>query len=75
MRVSLAPFDDVELTMQDYEAAAKAFNTCRANGVQGSNTDFLICAVSINHDIPIFTLDKDFEIFKQWLPIQLFSLK
>jgi hypothetical protein len=27
-----------------YELAAECFNTCRAQGVQGSNNDFLICA-------------------------------
>lgn len=75
LRVNLAAFDDVALSMQDYALAAEAFNTCRANGVQGSNTDFLICAVSINHHMPIFTMDQDFELYKQWLPIQLFSLK
>jgi predicted nucleic acid-binding protein len=73
LRVSLTAFDDVALSMQDYELAAKAFNTCRTNGVQGSNTDFLICAVSINHHLPIFSLDQDFEMYRQWLPIHLYS--
>ena len=43
--------------MADYALAGQFFNTCRANGVQGSNTDFLICAASVNHDLPILTLD------------------
>ena len=29
---------------------------CRTNGVQGSNTDLLICAVAINHQLPVFML-------------------
>jgi predicted nucleic acid-binding protein len=74
LRVNLAAFDDVLLSMQDYEVAAESFNTCRAKGIQGSNTDFLICAVSINHQLPIFTMDQDFEMYRQWLPIHLFSL-
>jgi len=74
LRNSLAAFDDVALSMQDYEVAAEAFNTCRANGAHSSNTDFLICAVSINHHLPIFTLDQDFGMYRQWLPIHLYSL-
>jgi predicted nucleic acid-binding protein len=59
--------------MQDYEKAAEVFNTCRANGVQGSNTDFLICAVSINHQLPIFSVDNDFLSYQKHLPV-LFHL-
>lgn len=74
LKNTLTAFDDVPLAMQDYEKAAEAFNTCRANGVQGSNTDFLICAVSINHQLPIFSIDNDFQMYRQWLPVQLYSL-
>jgi predicted nucleic acid-binding protein len=58
---------DVPLAMHDYEKAAEVFNTCRANGVQGSNTDFLICAVSINHQLPIFSVDNDFLNYRKYL--------
>ncbi|MDO8251798.1 MAG: PIN domain-containing protein [Rhodoferax sp.] len=74
LKNTLTAFDDVPLAMQDYEKAAEVFNTCRANGVQGSNTDFLICAVSINHQLPIFSIDNDFQMYHQWLPVQLYSL-
>lgn len=74
LKSTLTAFDDVAVTVQDYEKAAEVFNTCRANGVQGSNTDFLICAVSINHQLPIFSLDNDFQMYRQWLPVQLYSL-
>jgi predicted nucleic acid-binding protein len=60
LKHTLTAFEDVPLTMQDYEKAAEVFNTCRANGVRGSNTDFLICAVSINHQLSIFSVDNDF---------------
>lgn len=72
LQSALAAFDDVPLGMQDYTHAAQFFNLCRANGVQGSNTDFLICAAAVNHDVPIFTLDQDFENYKKWLPIRLY---
>ena len=67
LKTRLMAFDDIALTLQDYEVAAQSFNTCRANGVQGSNTDFLICAVAINHKLPVFTLDRDFEMYQRWL--------
>ncbi|MCC5623421.1 hypothetical protein [Nostoc sp. CHAB 5715] len=28
--------------MEDYELAFEFYNTCRSNGIQGANTDFLI---------------------------------
>ncbi len=67
LKARLMAFDDIALTLQDYELAAQSFNTCRTNGVQGSNTDFLICAAAINHKLPVFTLDRDFEMYRQWL--------
>ncbi len=73
LKRALAAFDDIPLTTHDYELAAQFFNTCRAKGVQGSNTDFLICAVSVNHQMPILSLDRDFESYRKHLPIQFFS--
>jgi predicted nucleic acid-binding protein len=72
LKISLKAFDDIALTLQDYELAAQSFNTCRANGVQGSNTDFLICAVAINHQLPVFTLDRDFEMYRRWLNFEVY---
>ena len=36
------------------------FNTCRAAGVQGSNTDFLICAAAERRQFSILTTGRDF---------------
>jgi len=71
LRNHLQAFPDLEVTTRDYESAADFFNLCRAKGVQGSNTDFLICAVAARHNIPIFTTDEDFTLFKNHLPITL----
>jgi predicted nucleic acid-binding protein len=71
LKSTLTAFEDVPLTMHDYEKAAEVFNTCRANGVQGSNTDFLICAVSINHQLPIFSVDNDFLNYQKHLPVMM----
>ncbi len=74
LRQRLSAFDDLALPLSVYEAAAQAFNTCRANGVQGSNTDFLICAAAMHHQLPIFTLDGDFLHYQRWLPLKLYAL-
>ena len=68
----LSVFSDEPLHSQDYEQAAKNFNQCRQGGVQGSNTDFLICAVSMARGWPIYSLDKDFEHYKKYLPLMLY---
>lgn len=72
LRDSLRAFPDLESTAVDYEEAAACFNRCRAKGIQGSNTDFLICAVALRNDFEIFTADGDFEALSQVLPIRLY---
>ncbi len=67
----LKAFPDLLLETKDYELAAEFFNLCKGKGVQGSNTDFLICAVAVNNDFSIYTSDKDFTLFKKYLPIKL----
>jgi len=73
LRNHLAAYDDLELEREDYELAAEYFNTARKKGIQGSNTDFLICAISTRRNMPILTTDNDFSNFKAVLPIRLHS--
>ena len=67
----LAAFPDIALNTDDYTTAATFFNICRTKGVQGSNTDFLICAVAVRRKVSIYTTDKDFTLFAKHLPIVL----
>jgi predicted nucleic acid-binding protein len=60
LRELLLAFPDQALTTVDYERAAEHFNTCRQHGLQGSNTDFLICAVAERHRLALLTTDLDF---------------
>ena len=69
----LEPFDDLKIAGSDYEEAARMFNACRGMGVQGSHTDFLICAISKRHSAPIFTTDKDFTGYAKHLNLQLYE--
>jgi hypothetical protein len=73
LRDRLGSFPDLPLATEDYVRAAEFFNVCRSKGVQGSNTDFLLCSVSVRTAMPIFTRDKDFSVFAGHLPIRLFS--
>lgn len=63
LREQLRAFPDLVLDNRDYETAADHFNECRAVGLQGSNTDFLICAVAKRRSLAVFTADNDFDAF------------
>jgi len=67
----LAAFPDIPLKTDDYTTAAEFFNICRAKGIRGSNTDFLICAVAVRTKFSVYTTDKDFTLFAEHLPIVL----
>lgn len=73
LRDHLKAFQDLDIVTLDYERAAEFFNICRSKGIQGSNTDFLICAVSERHNVPVFTTDQDFDYFSQHLPVRLYE--
>jgi predicted nucleic acid-binding protein len=74
LRDHLRAFVDTVVTTEDHEEAAQVFNRCREKGVQGSNTDFLICAVAIRNGFAIFTTDDDFPRFSRVLPITLHTM-
>ncbi len=71
LRDKLRYFADFPLLSEDYETAADFFNICRRAGVQGSNIDFLLRAVSARHSIPIFTTDDDFTAYRKHLAFTL----
>jgi predicted nucleic acid-binding protein len=73
LRAHLAAFPDEPIARADYERATQYFNTCRAKGVQGSNTDFLLCAIAERHRMPIFTLDADFTRYARLIPVTLYD--
>ena len=71
LREHLRAFPDLELEMADHEEAASAYNRCRARGIQGSNTDLLICAAAVRRDLAIYTTDGDFQQFAKVLQLPL----
>jgi len=71
LRQHLRGFWDVELETADFELAADYCNRCKSRGVQGSTTDFLICAVAARRQFSVFTTDGDFASFAKVIPIRL----
>ncbi len=47
----------------------------RKNGIQGSHIDFLIYAAAINHHLPIFTTDNDFESYRKIIDFDLHEIR
>jgi predicted nucleic acid-binding protein len=74
LKEKLRPFEDIPIETEHYELAARLFNICRKNGIQGSHTDYLICAVSLANNYPIFTDDKDFERYQKYTGIKLHKI-
>jgi len=70
----LSAFLDLSIETADYEKAAEFYNICRRKGVQGSNTDFLLCAIAFHRNLEIFTIDNDFEKFQKFIPIKLYKI-
>ncbi|MBI2417243.1 MAG: PIN domain-containing protein [Ignavibacteriales bacterium] len=71
LKSRLRYFEDQRTTTEDYELAAEFYNTCRSNGVQGSNTDFLLCAIAANHNLTLLSSDGDFQHFQKHLKFKL----
>jgi len=71
LRDHLRSFPDLDLESLDYEEAAFAFDRCREKGIQGSNTDFLLCAVAQRRGLAIYTTDGDFRHYAKVLKLTL----
>lgn len=69
----LSCFEDLQLTSEHFIKAAEFCNICRSKGIQGANTDFLICAVAYLANIQIFTIDKDFLNYQKCIPVSLYN--
>lgn len=64
---------DLPLPSDIFVLGAAYHNRCSASGIQGSATDFLICAAAHRYGASIFTLDQDFERYAEVLPIKLYK--
>ena len=71
LRGALRAFPDEPLSLEDFEDAARASNTCRSAGVAGSTVDYLLCGVAFRRDTAIYTTDLDFTAYARHLPLRL----
>lgn len=71
LRNRLRAFEDLGVDTVDYENAAACYNECRGKGIQGSDTDFLLCAVSLRRDLPIFSDDGHFDHYARAIGVKL----
>lgn len=71
LKYMLSFYPDLGIETEDYEKAAHYFNVCRQKGIQGSNIDFLICAIATHHKMLIYTSDTDFDYYQAHIPIEL----
>ena len=74
LRARLEAFADVPIHTADYESAAACFNACRVRGVQGSNTDYLICALALRLSLPVFSVARDFGRYAGILGVPLHTV-
>ena len=72
IRDALRAFPSQRIDEPVYEIAAGFSNLCRRNGIQGSHTDFLICACAVRWKVSILTKDKDFARYAKFVPIELY---
>ncbi len=72
IREALRAFPSQRIDEPIYEMAATFFNLCRSKGIQGSHTDYLICACAVKWKTSILTKDKDFTRYSKYIPIELY---
>jgi len=73
IRGALRAFEDVPVTSNDFEEAARISNECRRSGIASTSTDMLLCAVALSRNWQILTTDLDFPQYAKIVPIQMFS--
>jgi predicted nucleic acid-binding protein len=73
LRIKLNGFNNYEAQLADHDLAAEYFSICSKNGIQGSQTDYLICAIAHRYNFQIYTADHDFNYYKKYLPINLYK--
>ena len=70
---ALSHFEPLLASDDDHVLAGRYFSKCRSAGVQGSFSDFLICAQATNNQMTILSSDGDFIHYSKHIPIILAS--
>jgi predicted nucleic acid-binding protein len=74
-QVALATAQMLEdpMPLATFELAADLFRVCQDRGVASASIDCLIAACAIRNDVPLFTLDTDFDRIAAVSPLRLLS--
>lgn len=72
-REHMRGFVDEPIFTEDYEVAARHYNSCRTAGIAGSTINLLLCAVAQRKNWQLFTLDKDFQHYARVISFRLFT--
>jgi predicted nucleic acid-binding protein len=75
LRLTLTSFADEVLETGDYEAAARLSDVCRSKGKATSLVDMMICAVAIQREWVVFTVDGDFAEYAEILAVKLHAVR
>ncbi len=75
IRADLRSFDEIVVTMSDYERAAETSNQLRRKGIPGWPTDCLIAAIAVFQGISVFSTDEDFQHFAKYIPLTLHTVR
>lgn len=71
LREYLRFFPNLQQDEEDDERAADYYNVCRRRGVQGTDTDLLICSLAVRHGLKVYSTDNDFESYARYIPVKL----
>jgi hypothetical protein len=68
---TLDVFPLLQLDRAHYVAAAQLRRTCAVAGVSASTADCQIATAAMEHGVPLFTLDRDFEAIALHAPLRV----
>jgi predicted nucleic acid-binding protein len=71
LRGTLEAFEELTLSREDFEEAARAMNRCLGIGVAATSVDALLAAAASRRGHALFTLDRDLERLARVLPLRL----
>ena len=61
----------IQLGYEDYIEAANIYRTCRKRGITvRKSIDCIIAAVAINHDLELFSNDRDFDNIRKYFKLK-----
>lgn len=73
LRAAIEGFPLILAEEEDHLEAARLMNLLRRHGIPASSFDVLIAAIAVRRDSVLFTLDRDFSRFADFVPLRLFE--